>query len=250
MTDLQYSRLTSSDPIPPVFSAFDRIRIVNLPTRPDRRSEMEAQLAKVGLLHDPRVKFFSAVSFADPGPFLRVGSRGAFVSHLTLLREAAEAGESILILQDDCDFVHPDIHEYIPNLDCDVFYGGYYASDPEDLHNSDIIGAHFMGFSTRAAKTAVDYFSKYLSPDFPPDRIAAAQPGFNPAIRPPIDGGLVWFRRAHPELRTVFALLGVQRSSRTDIGDQRWFDRIPGVNQLAELARKVRRRSAARLGLR
>lgn len=199
---------------------------------------MELQLARVGLLGDPRVDFFKALAFAEPGPFLRKGSHGAFMSHLTLLRDAAEGGQSMLILQDDCDFLLPDIFDYRLPARWDVFYGGYTASDPTDLPNSDIIGAHFMGFSPRAANAAVNYFEGYLEPGFRPDPVAAAQPGFVPAIRPPIDGGLVWFRRANPELRTEFAMLGVQRASRTDIGDQRWFDKVRGLRELAESSRR------------
>ncbi len=231
--------------IPPVFAAFDRIRIVNLVTRRDRRAEMESQLSKVELTGDPRVEFFNALSYSEPGPFLRTGSHGAFMSHVVLLQEAAAAGQSILILQDDCDFILPDIQDYALPDAWDIFYGGYVASDPDDLHNSEIIGAHFMGFSPRAAKAAVDYLTRFLQPDFPPDSLAATQTGFDPAIRPPIDGALVWFRRAHPELRTVFAMLGVQRSSRTDIGDQRWFDKVPALRHLAETARKFRRRHSS-----
>ena len=227
---------------PPLFAAFDRVRIVNLASRADRRAEMERQLARVGLLGDPRVAFFAACSFDEPGPFKRVGSRGAFHSHLTLLREAAEAGESILILQDDCDFLAPQIFDYRLPGQWDIFYGGYKASDPANLPESDIIGAHFMGFSPKAARTAADYLARYLEPGFPLDARAAAQPGFDPAIRPPIDGAFVWMRRAHPELTTVFAMLGVQRASRTDIGEQRVFDRIPGLRALAEAARAARRR--------
>lgn len=236
--------------VPRLFSSFDRIRIVNLPARRDRRAEMETQLSRIGLLGDPRVEFFDAMSFTEPGPFLRTGSHGAFMSHLTLLQEAASEGQSVLILQDDCDFILPDIAHYVMPTTWDVFYGGYVASDPDDLHRSTIIGAHFMGFSPRAATAAAEYLPKLLDPEFPPDPLAAAEPGFNLAIRPPIDGALVWFRRAHPDLRTVFAMLGVQRSSRTDIGNQRWFDRIPGLSQLAEFARRVRRRSASRSSLR
>lgn len=228
--------------VPPLFDSFDRIRVVNLATRPDRRAEMELQLSRVGLLGDPRVEFFEALAYAERGPFLRTGSHGAFMSHLALLREAAATGQSILILQDDCDFILPDIQGYVIPEGWDIFYGGYHASDPGDLPNSDIIGAHFMGFSPRAANAAVKYLSDYLDPTFPPDSLAATQPGFDPAIRPPIDGAFVWFRRAHPDLRTVFAMLGVQRPSRTDIGDQRWFDKVPGLRQLAEAARRFLRR--------
>ncbi len=40
---------------------FDRIYIVNLPERTDRRREMEDQLVKVGLGGHPRVMFFPAI---------------------------------------------------------------------------------------------------------------------------------------------------------------------------------------------
>ena len=227
---------------PALFAAFDRIRIVNLPSRTDRRVEMERELRRVGLASDPRVSFFSAISCTDRGSFLRIGSHGAFLSHLALLTEAAEADETILILQDDCDFLLPEIAEYRLPQHWDIFYGGYTASDPENLPESDIIGAHFMGFSRRAAHIAADYLSRYLMPDFPADVRATAQPGFDPAIRPPIDGAFVWMRRAYPELATTFALLGVQRPSRTDIGHRSWFDRTPGLRNIAELLRQLRRR--------
>ena len=36
-------------------------------------------------------------------------------------------------------------------------------------------------------------------------------------------------------------MLGTQRASRTDIGDKRLFDRIPGLRSLATIARRIRR---------
>lgn len=224
-----------------VFEQFDRIRIVNLVHRTDRRAEMEAQLARIGLSDDKRVEYFGALSFTHPGIFKRRGSHGAFKSHLALLSAAADAEDSILILQDDCNFILPDVLNYeMPK--CDVFYGGYAARNPADLHKSDIIGAHFMGFSAGAAKAAAEYLTAYLERDFQPDPIARKETGFDPNIRPPIDGALVWFRRANPQLKTEFAMLSYQRSSRTDIGSQKWFDRIPILRKIAGSARKYLRR--------
>ena len=54
-----------------------------------------------------------------------------------------------------------------------------------------------------------------------------------------------WIVTVLMALGTVFAMLGVQRSSRTDIGDQRWFDKVAGLRTLAEAARKVLRRHAS-----
>jgi glycosyl transferase family 25 len=203
---------------------------------------MNAQFARVGLTDDPRLAFFDALSFEDPGPFRRKGSRGNFMSRIPLLREASAAGESILILEDDCDFLLPQINEFVMPDSWDIFYGGYTPHDPTNLAASDIVGSHFMAFSPRAAGAVADYLTAYLKPDFEPDVSAAAEPGFDPTIRPPIDGALVWFRRAYPEFRTVFAMLGVQRSSRTDVGDQRWFDKIGGLREFAGFARRISRR--------
>jgi glycosyl transferase family 25 len=225
-----------------LFNHFDRIRVVSLPHRKDRRSEMLAQFAKVGLRDDPRIEFFDALSFSDPGPFLRRGSHGNFKSRIPLLREAGEARESILIFEDDCDFRVPQILEYEMPAEWDIFYGGFTASEPDDLSDSQIIGSHFMGFSPRAAMAAAEYLAAYLEPDFPPDPRAASEPGFDPAIKPPIDGAFVWLRRSRPYLVTVFADLGYQRSSRTDVGAQKWFDRIIGVRELVGLARRILRR--------
>ena len=225
-----------------LFNYFDRIRVVSLPQRKDRRAEMLAQFAKIGLHGDARIAFFDALSFSDAGPFLRRGSPGTFSRGIPLLREAAEAREALLIFEDDCDFRIPQILEYEMPAEWDIFYGGFTASQPGEPANSQIIGSHFMGFSPRAAKAAAEYLTAYLEPDFPPDIRAASEPGFNPAIKPPIDGAFVWFRRSRPDLVTVFADLGFQRSSRTDVGAKKWFDRIIGVRELAGLARRIVRR--------
>lgn len=222
-----------------VFSSYDSIRIVNLASRTDRRRQMERELAGLGLRIGGKVSFFPAIRCDDAGPFLRVGSNGAYRSHLAILREARDAGQSVLILQDDCQFL-PEARDWPLPVGTDIFYGGYEASDPDDLHGSEIIGAHFMGFSAAAVRLAVPWLEALLDPAFPPDPQAAAKPGFDPRIRPPIDGALVWFRRAHPELRTEFAMLSIQRSSRTDIGDARFFDRIPVLNRIAGWARDLR----------
>ncbi len=223
---------------PPLFEKFDRIRIINLLHRTDRRSEMEHQLSCVGLNNDARVEFFPAIACNDPGPFRRVGEHGVFQSHMALLRSAAEAGQSILILEDDCDFLQPAIAEYRLPERWDIFYGGYEASNPGNLHDSDIIGAHFMGFSQSGARAAADYLMQLLETDFPPDTRAAAQADFDPALRPPVDGAYVWMRRAQPQLVTEFAMLGTQRRSRTDIGEQPLFDRIALLRNLANWARR------------
>jgi hypothetical protein len=210
-----------------LFDSFDRIRIVNLAHRTDRRREMLQQLAGVGLAGDPRVAFFAAHAFADQGRFYSLGARGCFSSQMTLVEEAAAAGESLLILEDDCDFGAAIDACRVP-AGCDVFYGGYLAtSQPHDPAASDIVGAHCMGFSARCLVRLAPW-------------LRAAWAGDDPA---PIDGEYVRFRRANPDLVSVFAApqVAFQRPSRTDIGQVRAFDRIPLLREAAGLARRFRR---------
>jgi glycosyl transferase family 25 len=205
-----------------LFGAFDRVRVVSLPVRQDRRRSIARQLKGFTF------EFFDAYRVSEPGPFYKAGSFGAYLSHLQILGEAALRDESVLILQDDCVF-RPDAYEYqVPP--CDIFYGSHGAD--EDC----LIGAHCMGFSASAAKLAKDYLLKLLDPAFPADPVAQGEPGFDPMIRPPIDGALVWFRRAHPELKTAFALLADQRRSKSDVSPGA-LDRVPVVREAARFTR-------------
>ena len=55
-----------------------------------------------------------------------------------------------------------------------------------------------------------------------------------------VDGAYSMFRARSPEVLTLAASpsLGWQRSSRSDIAANRWYDRQPGLRTLACLARK------------
>ena len=207
---------------------FERIRVINLAERHDRRLDMERELAAIGLGNDPRVAFFPAIRPADSGNFTSVGARGVYLGQLAILREAAAANESVLILEDDCAFT-PAARDYPTDGAWDIFYGGYEAANPDDLATIDIIGAHMMGFTAAAAKALVAWLD------------ALTYEG----IHPPIDAAYIWYRRAHPEVSTHFAvpLLAHQRASRSDIAP-RLFDRLPGIREAAELARRIRRRLA------
>jgi glycosyl transferase, family 25 len=225
-----------------LFDAFESIRILNLPHRTDRRREMLRELDKFGLGGDRRVSFFAGSVLHDRGAFSSPGTHGCFMSHLALLKDAAQADQRVLVLEDDCDFT-AEARDYALPAEWDIFYGGYLADTPEDLHNSNIIGAHCMGYSPRAAKMLADYLEQLLGPDIAPDPVAAARGDYDPAIKPPFDGAIVWFRRAHPELKTVFAEVAVQRSSRSDIAGGNLLDRtLPAAAAGARKAKNWLRR--------
>lgn len=213
-----------------IFDFFDTIRIINLPARTDRRREMEAELAALGLLDDPRVRFFDGIRPRNRLDFSSVGARGVYEGHKQLLQEAAAANQSILILEDDCAF-RADAVQYRIDEPWDIFYGGYKAANPQNLFGSDIEMAHMMGFTAHGAQLVADYL----------DRLQYA------GEHPPIDAAYVWFRRAHPDVATCFAVppLAWQRSSPSDIAPKPW-DRLAFTRALAATFRKFRNQRARR----
>lgn len=222
-----------------IFDRYDRIRIINLPERVDRRREMEAELAKLGLTGRANLQFFPAIRPSHGGVFGSVGANGCFQSHHTILQQALEAGQSVLILEDDCT-IFPEAMTFNQRPDTEIFWGGWrHATNPADLQRSDIIGAHFMGFSVPVLKKLVPFLQSILNPRTTFDPVIVRS-DFDPAIRPPVDGAYVWFRRYYPEFRTEFAMLADQRPSASDISDRKWFDRLPGVRTLANRARRVK----------
>lgn len=209
------------------FAAFDRIRIINLPSRPDRRQQMEGELRRLGLAGDHRVEFVDGVVVDDPVPFRSPGEKGVFLAHLKILEAAGAASESVLVLEDDVDFTSAAQH-WQPPEDADLAYGGYYASDSSNLGDSNIIGAHCMGFSARAVQALVPFLRDLLNHDSPP----------------PIDGAYVWFRRQRPGFVTHFAkpTVAEQRPSRSDIAPAHAFDRIPVLRGPISVARALKRK--------
>lgn len=214
-----------------LFDHFDQVRIINLKYRADRRAEMIAELRRIGAEDDPRVAFFDACRFDDPGTFSSIGARGCYHSHLDILDAAAAAGAGVLILEDDADFTAAARDTVLP-AGCQLFYGGYHAANPDDLQRSDIIGSHCMGFRADIVPVLAAYLRGLLALD----------------DHPTIDGAYVWYRRAHPEIVTHFAVppIADQRPSRTDIADLRFFDRWPILRDAAQLARRVKRHLARR----
>ncbi|MFS0771434.1 glycosyltransferase family 25 protein [Sphingomonas sp. 1P08PE] len=229
---------------------FDRIVIVNLARRPDRRREMVEQLARIGLSFDhPKVLRFDACTFDDPAGFPTPGTRGCFHSHLGVWRDAAKRGDrSVLLLEDDLDFVD-DIDRRLPaamaalaERDWTMFYGGVLqwtpaaeATSPLALAGADepIMGGHFVAVRGDAIADLASYLTAILTRP-------AGCPDGGPMH---VDGAYGWFRKANPSLQTWVAHpdLGVQRSSRTDIHQLGWKDRLPGVRQLTSTARRLRR---------
>ena len=229
---------------------FERIRIVNLAHRSDRRAEMAEQLALVGLSFDsPNVSLFSAVRPQDAGGFESIGARGCFMSHLQILREAMPL-RNVLIFEDDLDFV-PDAParvraalQALPDS-WGMFYGGCVtdavpANGPltEIPTPTSLRTSHFVAFNAPVIARMVDYL----------EAILGRPPGHIDGGPMHVDGAYSRFRADHPDVRVFVALpeLGYQRPSRTDIHALKWFDRVPVLRDAVQLIRRRRAQSRQR----
>lgn len=233
-----------------IFASFDRVYILNLPERPDRRAEMATELARIGTgFGDPRVTLFPAIRPESPGGFATTGAHGCFLSHLTVLRDARDAGRGrILILEDDCDFAQA-IERLLPpalgQLDAvgvDIFYGGYRL--PEGLGaaagttplvrldcNNPVRTTHCVGFGRVAIEGLVHHL----------EAMRARAPGSAAGGPMHVDGAYNWFRRGRPDLAAWVARpqLAHQRPSRSDIAPAGPLDRLP--EPLRRMARGAKR---------
>jgi len=228
---------------------FDRIFLINLASRPDRRREMGEQLQRIGLSLDwERLTVFDAVRPEGPGDFPTLGARGCFMSHLGVLREAERLGlHRMMVWEDDLDF-SDDFVERLermrPALDAQswsMFYGTYLAPNgipagggmlTQAAADTLLINCQFLAFQGDAIGAAASYLEAML-----------ARPAGDPAGGPMhVDGALNWFRQAHPERIVLLATeqMGFERASRTDVHELAWYDRVPVVRELVDGLRKLK----------
>ncbi|OHT20827.1 glycosyltransferase family 25 protein [Edaphosphingomonas haloaromaticamans] len=230
------------------------IRVINLPRRTDRRAEVQAELAGLGLALGPATAnvpaaIFPAVRPDDAAGFPTIGTRGCFLSHLGVLRQAlAEDAESVLILEDDVTFPRdavarlPAVLDALAGVDWTIFYGGYRMPAAPEAAAAGIaaippatavVTAHCIAFRRPAIKLLVPYLEAML-----------ARPPGSPEGGPMhVDGAYSWFRAAHPQFRTIATVpeIAHQRASRTDIHDLKLYDRLPIVRDVVQGLRRLRR---------
>jgi glycosyl transferase, family 25 len=221
----------------------DRIIVLNLISRPDRRAEMSGELARIGW-PEHQTTWYPAIDPREAAGFPNAGYRGCFLSHLAALNIARNAGyQAVLILEDDCDF-GPDfaaVSAALGDADWGIAYLGHAEHPPvgpsplvEWPPDSPVLLAHCYAVRGPVLPSLCAYLEAMLL------RPAGSADGG--PMSP--DGALTWFRRAHPEVRTLLASPSVagQRSSRSDLCP-RPLDFVPGVRQAAETFRRWNRRS-------
>lgn len=226
-------------------SSFDKVFIINLPERSDRRKEIGAEFDRMGASNHAKIEMFPAVKPADPGGFPSIGARGCFMSHLAILRLARDSGmQRVLIVEDDLMFSNylrrhqGEVALHMEGTSYDIVYLGHLIEAKNtgavQFQNYDkpLMQSHFIAFRGNVIASLVDFFEAML--ERPP-----GHPDGGPMH---VDGAYSTFRKQHPEWTTQIAVpsLGFQRPSPSDIAGFRWFDKIAVLKELSAFARRVR----------
>jgi hypothetical protein len=227
-----------------VLDRFDQVRIINLVDRPDRRSEILAELDRIGGMA-PNITFYEAHRPADAGGFPSLGARGCFESHLEVLRAARDAGvRNLLILEDDVDFTREGpnrLASLLPQLFArrwDFFYGAHPLADNGRDGLADIPAKEPVATTSFVAVggQVIGPFIEFLEGV---QRRPPGSPDYGPMH---VDGAYTVFRMLNPHYATFAAMppLARQRSSPSDVTPSNMvLDRWSATRGVAALLRRA-----------
>ncbi|MDQ4142588.1 MAG: glycosyltransferase family 25 protein [Actinomycetota bacterium] len=189
----------------------------------------------------------------DAWPFGSIGEKGAFLSHLAVLREARDDDlRTVLILEDDAQFAGDflanwsAVNEEVRAGYWDLLHLGHLrvlgttipTTTPgarlERLEPSaGLLGAHCYAVQGRCLDPLIKHF----------ERQSGGVRGDDLYGPMPSDGTLSTFARTNPQVKryVVIPSLCRQRSSRSDISP-RLFDRVPVVRQASRMWRVMKNR--------
>ncbi|WP_414625212.1 glycosyltransferase family 25 protein [Calothrix sp. CCY 0018] len=224
---------------------FDRIYVINLPSRKDRRREIERELKNAGMpFTSGKVELFPAIKPENSEPFYSIGCKGCFLSHLNVLKQAKMQGlKNVLIVEDDLE-----IAEYFQQYEdvilaeliqtnWDIVHFGYCDSPEKDVSlpifqsfSGEIIGTQFYAVHEKVYDQLINFFEVLL-------QRPAGHPDGGP-MSP--DGVFNVFKWQYPDITRLIAVpsFGGQRSSRSDVSPS-WFDQLPILKTFVESLRKL-----------
>ncbi|WP_060513497.1 glycosyltransferase family 25 protein [Pseudomonas sp. NBRC 111124] len=228
-----------------VIDYFDRTRIINIPSRTDRRLETEAEFARNGFqIDEQKIGFFPAVTPAAQEGFPSAGVRGCFMSHMQILEEAMHLNvKNILIMEDDIQFsrrIGPfgkKAIEALQGLDWDIAYLGHSCEGDSGtprwaLVDRPIHLAHFYAVNGKSVGKLRDFLAQILQ----------RPPGHPDGGPMHYDAALNTLIHTDKNIQAYYFTwnLGYQRPSRTDLHALSIFDRVAMLRPVMALYRRLK----------
>ncbi|GGX36544.1 glycosyltransferase family 25 protein [Undibacterium squillarum] len=233
-----------------LFDYFEKIYLINLPERTDRLKYSLAELKKIGIsAQDRRLQVFPGIRPENAERFPGIGARGCYLSHLGVLKDAQKLGVSrFLILEDDFQLCpsallsQMALIEQIEQTSWDFLFPGH--SHPGHRQNTSAAESSLLKCALPLECAHCYAISPHLLPELITYLEACMQrmPGDPNGGPMHIDGAYSLYRLLHPELRSyvVTSSLVRQRSSRSDITPNQWYDKVTGIKQCAAAFRALK----------
>lgn len=230
---------------------FGRVYVINLPERVDRRKEVAAVLARIGMpLGSAGVELFPAVKPDGAAGFPSPGVRGCFLSHLNILRQAQAANlPSVLILEDDVEFpggfatLWPGIMAQLDGASWDFAYLGYTHVDDSTMARRSTRSVTMRPYRERVRTTHAYAVQRpvYQRLIAHLEELERGRPGDTERGPMDVDGAYNAFRRRYPETVTLIAEPQVawQRATHSDLHARNWHA-LPGVSALLAPVRMLK----------
>ncbi len=222
---------------------FDRVAIINLPSRPDRLRALGAELRRIGFdIGCPKAVIPHAPEPSDANGFPSRGVFGNFLSHLDIIEAAWRDGlNNVLVLEDDAifraEFRTFPVAEVLTAQSWDICFIGHalnLAPHTDGFVRSDapFKWAHCYAVNRSIMPRLVDYLKETM------DRPAGHPAGGKMYI----DGAFSLFRQRNPD---VISLLSApcqssQKGSPSNLAGRRWYDKISLTRPAVIVARALR----------
>jgi hypothetical protein len=233
---------------------FDRTRIINIPSRKDRRLETVEEFTRHGFHFDERkIGFFEAVTPSEGNGFPSIGARGCFLSHLGVLEEAIRLNlKNILIMEDDIQF-SKRISEYgkqaiesLEGMEWDIVYFGHPFEGSSSVNlpawkvvDEPIHLSHFYAVNGKSIGKLRDFLFQIL--ERPPGHPDGGPMHYDAALNTLI--------QSNKKIQAYYFTwnLGYQRPSRTDLHKLSIVDRAPLLRSVMAVLRKLKAKILRRI---
>ena len=240
-------------PVGSLLDYFDGIYILNLVDRPERLQDTLTQLKALDPARAGRAIVFAGTRSEQAYGFPSLGAYGCFHGHLGILRDARDRGfQSVLVLEDDVRFEAAAKNDWreiavalqstqwaLANLGFDAKHvrelegGPVHSESPIVRVDVPLMQTHCYAVHGEVLPLLLEYMETLLS----------RQPGDPKGGPMHYDGALYHFCKDHPWLTRVRpkTSLAGQRSSRSDVAGDRWFDTdLPILREMTLFLRSLK----------
>ena len=222
---------------------FDRIAIINLPSRQDRLHALATELRRVGFsINHPKIIIPNAPEPEDADGFPSRGVRGNFLSHLHIIEAAYRDGlNNVLVLEDDAIFrakfrTYP-LAEILTVQAWDMFFLGHALKlRPHAVYFVRLTTAFNWAHCYAVNRSVMPRLISYL-------KDTMERPVGHPlGGRMYIDGAFSLFRQQNTDTISLLSAprQSSQKGSPSNLAGRKWYDKSRLARPIITVARAVR----------